>query len=51
MSGKCESCNFFIYAYGDESMYSVFAGVLGVSQLTALALFPKFAAKFNRKKL
>ena len=42
---------FFIYAYGDENMYSVFAGVLGVSQLTALALFPKFAAKFSRKKL
>lgn len=42
---------FFIYAYGDEGMYSVFAGVLGVSQLTALALFPKFAAKFSRKKL
>lgn len=32
-------------------MYSVFVGVLGVSQLTALVLFPKFAAKFSRKKL
>ena len=42
---------FFIYAYGDEGMYSVFAGILGVSQLTALALFPKFAARFSRKKL
>ena len=42
---------FFIYAYGDEGMYSVFAGVLGVSQLVALVLFPKFAAKFSRKKL
>ena len=42
---------FFIYAYGDEGMYSVFAGILGVSQLTALSLFPKFAAKFSRKKL
>ena len=42
---------FFIYAYGDEDMYSIFAVVLGVSQLTALLLFPKFAAKFSRKKL
>ncbi len=42
---------FFIYAYGNENMYSVFAGVLGVSQLAALALFPRFAAKFSRKKL
>ena len=42
---------FFIYAYGDANMYSVFAGVLGVSQLAALVLFPKFAAKFSRKKL
>ena len=42
---------FFIYAYGDEDMYSIFAVVLGVSQLAALLLFPKFAAKFSRKKL
>lgn len=42
---------FFIYAYGDANMYSVFAGVLGVSQLAALVLFPKVAAKFSRKKL
>ena len=42
---------YFKYAYGDEGMYSVFAGVLGVSQLTALTVFPKFAAKFSRKKL
>ena len=42
---------FFIYAYGDENMYSVFAAILGVSQLAALALFPWFAARFTRKKL
>ena len=42
---------FFIYAYGDENMYSVFAAILGVSQLAALALFPQFAARFTRKKL
>ena len=42
---------FFIYAYGDENMYSVFAAILGVSQLAALALFPWFSARFTRKKL
>jgi len=42
---------YFKYVYGDEGMYSVFAGVLGVSQLTALVLFPKFSARFSRRKL
>ena len=55
MVGYCTTTSFgtyfFIYAYGDEGMYSVFAGVLGVSQLVALVLFPKFAAKFSRRKL
>ena len=32
-------------------MYSVFAGVLGVSQLAALAVFPRLSAKLNRRKL
>mgnify|MGYP002427413060 CR=1 FL=1 len=55
MIGYCTTTSFgtyyFKYAYGDESMYSVFAGVLGVSQLAALAVFPKIAAKISRKKL
>lgn len=42
---------FFKYAYGDEGMYSVFALILGVSQILALAVFPAFSKKFNRKKL
>ena len=42
---------YFKYVYGDEGMYSVFAAVLGVSQLTALFIFPKIAAKVSRKKL
>ena len=42
---------YFKYAYGDEGMYSIFAAVLGVSQLTALVLFPKISAKFSRGKL
>ncbi len=55
MVGYCTTTSFgtyfFIYAYGNADMYSVFAGVLGVSQLTALLLFPKALAKFSRKKL
>ena len=42
---------FFKYAYGDENMYSVFAAVLGVSQLTALTVFTWFSRRFNRKTL
>lgn len=42
---------YFKYAYGDEGMYSVFAAVLGVSQLTALFVFPKIAEKVDRRKL
>jgi melibiose permease/lactose/raffinose/galactose permease len=43
--------HFFKYVYGDENMYSVFALVLGVSQLTALSVFPAFSKKFPRKKI
>jgi sugar (glycoside-pentoside-hexuronide) transporter len=55
MIGYCTTTSFgvyfFKYAYKDESMYSVFAGVLGVSQITALSLFPVFAKRYNRKRL
>jgi len=42
---------YFKYAYGDENMYPVFALVLGVSQIIALAVFPLFRKKFERKAL
>jgi melibiose permease/lactose/raffinose/galactose permease len=42
---------FFKYAYGDENMYSIFAAVLGVSQLTALSVFTWFRKRFSRRKL
>ena len=42
---------FFKYAFGDEGMYSVFAGVLGVTQLIALSVFPLFSKRYSRKKL
>jgi len=43
--------HFFKYAYGDENMYAVFAGVLGASQLAALAVFPLFRKRFTRRRL
>ncbi len=42
---------FFKYAYGDEGMYAVFALVLGVSQISTLAVFPLFTKRFTRKSL
>ena len=42
---------FFKYAYGDEGMYSIFALILGVSQITALLLFPMASKYFSRGKL
>lgn len=42
---------FFKYAFKNEGMYSVFAGVLGISQLLALSLFPLFSKRFERKQL
>ncbi len=42
---------FFKYAYGNEGMYSLFALVLGVSQLLALVVFPLFSRRFTRRTL
>ena len=42
---------FFKYAYGNEGMYPIFALILGVSQITALAIFPLFSKRFERKTL
>lgn len=42
---------YFKYVYGDEGMYSVFAVILGVSQILALAIFPALGKRFPRKKL
>lgn len=42
---------FFKYVYRDENMYSVFAAILGVTQLTALAIFPQFSKRFTRRQL
>jgi lactose/raffinose/galactose permease len=42
---------FFKYAFGNEGMYSIFAAILGVSQLSALVVFPLFSKRFSRKQL
>ncbi|AYF98383.1 glycoside-pentoside-hexuronide (GPH):cation symporter [Protaetiibacter intestinalis] len=42
---------YFTYVYADADMYSVFALVLGVSQITALALYPAIAARISRRRL
>lgn len=42
---------YFKYVFGDESMYSVFAAILGVSTITAFVIFPALSKKFSRKVL
>ena len=42
---------YFKYVFGDENMYSVFAAILGISQIAALAVFPLFSKKYNRRTL
>ncbi|HZJ58075.1 MAG TPA: glycoside-pentoside-hexuronide (GPH):cation symporter [Clostridia bacterium] len=42
---------FFKYSYGDENMYSIFAVILGLSQITALIVFPLFSKAHSRKTL
>lgn len=42
---------YFTYVYGDENMYPVFALVLGVTQLVALALLPMVSKRLSRRSL
>ncbi len=53
--GYCTTTGFglyyFKYVYGDEGMYSVFALILGVSQIAAMSVFPMVAKKYPRKTL
>lgn len=55
MIGYCTTTSFgvyfFKYAFKNESMYSVFAGILGLSQLLALSSFNIFSKKYSRKQL
>jgi len=40
---------YFQYVYGDEAMYSIFAVILGISQIVSLIVFPHVAKHFPRK--
>lgn len=55
MIGYCTTTSFglyyFKYVYGNEDMYSIFAVILGVSQIIALSIFPMFSKKYSRKVL
>lgn len=42
---------YFKYAYGKEEMYSIFAIILGLSQIAALVIFPILSKRFERKNL
>lgn len=42
---------FFKYAYGDESMYSPFAAVLGVGMILGFVAFPFARRRFSRRQL
>ncbi|MCI1891576.1 MAG: glycoside-pentoside-hexuronide (GPH):cation symporter, partial [Schleiferilactobacillus harbinensis] len=42
---------YFKYVYGNETMYSVFALVLGISQILSLSLFPLVSRHFSRQKM
>lgn len=55
MIGYCTTTSFgvyyFKYAFKNEGMYAVFAGILGVSQLLALISFNLFSKRYSRKQL
>lgn len=42
---------YFKYVWGDEGMYAVFASVLGVAQIGALASFPWLSKRWSRERL
>ena len=43
--------HFFKYAYGNEDIYPVFGGIVILTQIIALSLFPLFSKKYDRKAL
>ncbi len=42
---------YFKYIYGDEQMFPKFALILGISQISALVVFPLFRKKHSRRAL
>ena len=55
MIGYCTTVGFAVYymkyIFGNEGMYVVLVGVCGVSQLSALGVYPAVSRRFNRKQL
>lgn len=55
MIGYCTTVNFAVYymkyIFGNEGMYVILVAVVGVAQLSALAVYPAVAKRFNRRKL
>ena len=55
MVGYCTTTGFATYymqyVYGDINMYAILAAICGVSQLAALAIFPFFSKRFDRRSL
>lgn len=55
MVGYCTTVGFALYymkyLFGDENMYVILVAVVGVAQLSALAVYPAIAKRMNRKKL
>ena len=55
MIGYCTTVNFAVYymkyLFGDEGMYVVLVAVVGISQLSTLAVYPAVARRMSRRKL
>ncbi len=55
MIGYCTTTGFAVYymeyVFGNKGMYAILAAVCGVGQLAALAIFPFFSKRFNRRQL
>ena len=55
MVGYCTTVNFAVfymkYIFGNEGLYVVLVGVVGVSQLGTLLVYPAVARRMNRRKL
>ena len=55
MIGYCTTVNFAVYymkyIFGNEDMYVVLVGVVGVSQLATLSVYPLVARRMNRRAL
>ena len=55
MVGYCTTVNFAIYymkyLFGNEGMYVVLVGVVGVAQLGTLSVYPAVARRMNRRQM